>query len=82
MAVARIVGVKFPMHYTLSGQNVMFRGIPFRGDMLIDVRLDKDGDALSKTPGDLLGVYGANPATVGANDVNILLDRRIPAPPG
>ena len=63
---------EFPMPFTLSGRDAMVPGTPFEGNVDISVRLDKDGDAMTRRKGDLLGeVKGVK---VGAAGVPIPLD--------
>ncbi len=73
IAVKRIGSPKFPMAYTLSGNNAMIPGMPFTGKINVTVRLDSDGNASTREPTDLEGSYAGNPATVGQSDVNIEL---------
>ena len=74
IAVKRIGSPKFPMTYTLSGNNAMIPGMPFTGKINVTVRLDSDGNASTREPTDLEGSYAGNPATVGQSDVNIQLE--------
>jgi hypothetical protein len=62
----------FPMPFTLSGRDAMIPGTPFEGMVNVTVRLDKDGDAMTRRKGDLFGQ--ANNVKVGAQDVVIPLD--------
>lgn len=73
IAVKRIGFPKFPMAYTLSGNDAMIPGMPFTGKINITARLDSDGNASTREPTDLEGSYAGNPATVGQSDVNIEL---------
>jgi hypothetical protein len=41
----------------------------------IAVRLDKDGNAMTREAGDLTGEYKKNPVEVGAKNVDIVLDQ-------
>jgi hypothetical protein len=72
IAVQKLQAEDFPMRFTLSGRDAMIPGIPFEGRMSITVRVDKDGDALTRKKGD---VYGhADGVAVGKQDVTIALD--------
>lgn len=67
----------FPFAYTLTAQNVMFQGMPFEGAVEILVRVDKDGDAMTKVAGDLLGQHRGliNVGTAGAD---VVIDKVLP----
>ena len=62
----------FPLPFTLSSRDAMVPGTPFTGSVDITVRLDKDGDGITRRKGDLSGQ--ANGIKVGARDVTIALD--------
>lgn len=68
-AVARLSNLKFPLHYTLSQDNVMMSGLRFEGKANITARISKSGDAMGQM-GDLSGTYPGNPATVGQAGVD------------
>ena len=56
IAVARlIVPKKFPIPFKLTGANVMIPGRSLAGKVRVLARLDKDGEAMTKKPGDLVG---------------------------
>ena len=63
---------EFPMPFTLSGRDAMIPGTPFEGAITITVRLDKDGDGLTRKKGDLYGQV--NGVQVGSQGVTIPLD--------
>ena len=72
VAVQKLQAEDFPMRFSISGRDAMIPGIPFEGRMSISVRVDKDGDALTRKKGD---VYGhADAVAVGKQDVTIALD--------
>ena len=66
----------FPMDYEITERDVMMQGTAFSGPMRVDARVDGDGDALSKLPGD---VVGAHPAAVivGAEKVDVALKDKL-----
>ena len=78
LAVKKIDKPIFPLSYSLSQENVMMQGTPFTGKINITVRLDKDGNAVTRGPGDLSGEYKKNPAEVGVKNVDIVLDQIAP----
>jgi hypothetical protein len=53
VAVQRYENVKLPLDFKLGPENVMVQGTPFTGPFVIQARLDRDGDAMSKGPDDL-----------------------------
>jgi cytochrome c-type biogenesis protein CcmH len=74
LAVKKIDKPVFPLSYSLSQENVMMQGTPFSGKISITVRLDKDGNAMTRAAGDLTGDYKKNPVEVGAKNVDIVID--------
>ncbi len=74
LAVARLEAPQtFPLSFRLSAENVMHPGVSLAGKVKLEARVDKDGDAMSKNPGD---VYGAVDGLVAvpAKDVVVKLD--------
>jgi cytochrome c-type biogenesis protein CcmH len=72
LAVQRLQAGDFPMPFSLSSRDAMVPGIPFEGELSLTVRLDKDGDAMTRRKGD---VFGALPKVkVGTQDVVLPLD--------
>jgi cytochrome c-type biogenesis protein CcmH len=78
LAVKKIDKPTFPLSYSLGQENVMMQGTPFAGKINITVRLDKDGNAMTREAGNLLGDYKKNPAEVGSQNVDIILDQLAP----
>jgi hypothetical protein len=72
LAVQRLQAGDFPMPFALSNRDAMIPGTPFTGEISISVRVDKDGDPITRRKGDLLGQ--ATGVHVGAHDVKITLD--------
>lgn len=62
LAVKRLSG-ELPGDFTITEESSMIPGTPFVGDLDIIARLDQDGDAFSRQPGDLEGRGG--PVQVG-----------------
>jgi hypothetical protein len=85
LAVQKHPAGSFPMPFTLSGRDAMIPGTAFAGSIDITVRLDKDGDPLTRKKGDMVGQ--ANGVRVGSQDVGIPLDsiqsedQTLPGPP-
>ena len=75
LAVKKIDKPVFPLTYSLSQENVMMQGTPFTGKINLTVRLDKDGNPVTRTPGDMTGDYKKNPVNVGTKNVDILIDQ-------
>jgi cytochrome c-type biogenesis protein CcmH len=77
LAVKKIDHPTFPLDFTLSQENVMMQGMPFTGKINLTVRLDKDGNPVTRTPGDLTGDYKKNPVEVGTKNVDVVIDQLI-----
>ncbi len=73
VAVKRIEGPRFPLEFSLGPADRMIAEMPFEGPFAISVRLDGDGNASSREPGDVLGAYPEeiNP---GATGIELVLD--------
>ena len=78
LAVKKIDQPSFPLAYSLGQENVMMQGTPFAGKINVTVRLDKDGNAVTREAGNLLGDYKKNPVAVGSQNVDIILDQLAP----
>ena len=75
VAVSRHLRVAFPMEFQLDEENLMMPGFPSPDQkLIIEARLDRDGDATSKEAGDVYGLTSA-PVAVGSKGVSILLDK-------
>ena len=72
LAVQKLVAADFPMPFAISNRDAMIPGIPFEGPVSITVRVDKDGDAMTRRKGDVFGQ--ANDVEVGRHDVVVKLD--------
>jgi hypothetical protein len=72
MAVQKHPLGQFPMPFTLSARDSMIPGRHFEGRMDITVRIDKDGDGMTRKKGDLFGQ--ANNISVGTQDLAISVD--------
>ncbi len=75
-AVVRIPNPRFPLEFEIGPAQMMSEEMRFEGDYTLTARLDLDGNALSKLPGDLDGtVPGA--VSAGSEGVSLVLDRQI-----
>lgn len=75
LAVKRVATPSFPQAFQLTAQDVMQPGRAFEGPLSITARLDQDGNAMSKSPGD----WVSKPvlADVGGAPVKVVLDERL-----
>ncbi len=73
LAVKRVSSPSFPLQFSLGPEDRMIRTMPFSGELLLTARLDADGDATSRAPGDLQG-RAAGAHAPGASGVEIVLD--------
>ena len=77
VAVRKFASPTFPQSFSVTSANTMIQGMPFTGPFDIQVRLDQDGNAMTKSAGDLIT---SNPATgikPGGAPVEITLDKRL-----
>ena len=73
LAVRRFRAPSFPLEFDLGPEHRMIKTVPFAGELRLTARLDRDGDASSRTPGDLQG-GPAGTFAPGATGVEVVLD--------
>jgi cytochrome c-type biogenesis protein CcmH len=76
VAVKRIAAPRFPLDFEIGPGDRMIQTVPFAGPLLLSARVDADGNATSRQPGDLQGV-AAGPVDPGATNVTIRLDQQL-----
>ena len=74
IAVDRVDVGKLPMPFELTQANVMMQGLKFEGNVQITARLDRDGEATSREPGDVEGLLKA---TIPTKGLKLVLDTPI-----
>jgi len=72
LAVRRIADPRFPLEFEIGPQHVMMPGVRFEGPMRLTARLDSDGNASTRLPGDRQG-RAERPVTPGSGGVEIVL---------
>ncbi|MFQ5542603.1 MAG: tetratricopeptide repeat protein [Candidatus Binatia bacterium] len=75
LAVKKVDRPVFPYSYSLGPENMMMPGSPFSGKVTVSVRLDKDGNPITREPGSLKGDYKKNPVEIGSRRVDIIIDQ-------
>ncbi|MEM7412239.1 MAG: hypothetical protein AAF430_18570 [Myxococcota bacterium] len=78
LAVKRIPRPSFPVSFQLGPEDKMIQQMPFVGPITLTARLDADGNATSREPGDLMGSGVDGPVDTGATGVVIRLDTKLP----
>jgi hypothetical protein len=77
VAVARLSApAKFPVPFVLSAANAMFAGNAMTGSVRLSARVDKDGDAGSKNPGDIIGEH-PDLVAVPSKNIKLLLTKTL-----
>jgi cytochrome c-type biogenesis protein CcmH len=76
LAVRRIASPELPLDFEIGPQHAMIQGMPFAGEIQLTVRLDGDGDAMTRRAGDLAGQAPA-PVAPGTRGVTIVLDEQL-----
>ncbi len=73
LAVQRVVEPRFPLEFSIGPEDRMIEQMPFAGPLLLAARIDADGNAMTRQPGDL---QGAAPGSYepGASGVAIIVD--------
>ena len=70
LAVRRVASPRFPMDFSIGPDDRMIAGLPFSGPLRVTARIDRDGNATTRSPGDL---HGAVEGTVDPGDRGISL---------
>jgi hypothetical protein len=73
VAVKRLSAASFPIPFTLSARDMMIPTGAFDGEVSLAVRVDKDGDPMTRRKGDVFG--GLPKVSVGARAVKITLEQ-------
>ena len=73
LAVVRVASPRVPMPFSIGPDDRMNQSMPFAGEMLITARVDTDGNAMTRSPGDLQGA-SATPNAPGDRGVTLLID--------
>lgn len=63
----------FPLDFSVSQRDVMMGGTKLNGPVTVSARIDQDGDAISKQPGDIEGEHKGH-IVVGQGRASIVLD--------
>ena len=71
-----IKAADFPLKYKLTQRDVMMQGSVLNGKVRIEARIDQDGDAISKTPGDITG-KAHDVVSVGQTGIDFKLDTKL-----
>ncbi len=72
LAVKKLTVASWPITFSLDSRDAMFEGTQMKGKVIVQARVDKDGDAATKTPGDVTGASRA--IELPADKVVITLD--------
>jgi hypothetical protein len=77
LAVKRLPIGPFPLAFEIGPADVMIAGRPFSGPITLSARVDRDGNPMTRDPGDALATLPA-PVEPGARDVELRLERPSP----
>lgn len=80
LAVQRVVEPRLPLEFSIGPEDRMLEQIPFGGPLTLSARLDGDGNAMTRLPGDLQGAASGS-YEPGASGVEIVIDEVLPATP-
>ncbi len=75
VAAKRLEGNNYPMSFEITDTDLMSPDVKPDSPLNITVRVDKDGEAMSKKPGDLTGEYEKNPAPLNAEGIIIQINK-------
>jgi cytochrome c-type biogenesis protein CcmH len=73
LAVKRIPDPEFPLEFEIGPGDRMIQAVPFAGPLQVTARIDADGNAMTREPGDLQGrsTAGLQP---GDRGVEVVID--------
>jgi len=74
LAVVRVANPNFPQRFSIGPDDRMIQSMPFAGDIQISVRVDADGNVMTRSPGDLQGGSAISHAP-GDRGVTLLIDQ-------
>ncbi len=75
IAIGHYAAGEFPLAFSLHEENLMVKSFPDpEAELLLEARLDKDGDAISKEAGDVYG-YTTAPFSTSAKGVKLTMDK-------
>lgn len=72
-AVKRLPDPHLPLAFRIGPEDRMIQAMPFTGPFRLSARLDGDGNAASRSPGDLQGAID-EPVAPGATGLELVLD--------
>ena len=76
LAVKRVADPSFPLDFTIGPDDRMIEAMPFAGPLQLSARVDGDGDASSREPGDLQG-SASGTYDPGATGIDLLIDEQL-----
>jgi len=75
-AVKKIQAPSFPFEFSVGPEDRMIQTQPFQGPLQLSARLDADGNAGTRSPGDIQGRY-PDPVDPGARSLRFSLDETL-----
>jgi len=72
-AVKKVESPSFPFQFSVGPEDRMIQAQPFQGPLRLTARLDTDGNAGTRSPGDIQGGY-PDPVDPGAKSLEFSLD--------
>ncbi len=72
----QVTAKSFPFNFLVTSANVMMQGTQLTGAVRLEARIDQDGDAISKQPGDIVGEL-KSVVQVGVKDATFALDKTL-----
>jgi len=74
LAVKRIPDPKLPLAFSIGPGDRMIKPLPFAGPIKLSARIDSDGNAMTRLPGDLSG-SAPEPHQPGDSGVSVVIDQ-------
>lgn len=74
LVAKRVHPVTLPLSFQLTSEDSMIPAEQMPAQLFLQARLDQDGDAISRTPGDVAGVL-AGAVAIGASGIELVLNQ-------
>jgi hypothetical protein len=75
LAVRKLTVGSWPLPFSVDSRDAMLAGTTLSGKVVVTVRVDKDGDAITKNPGDVVGQ--SKPLEPPSKNVVVQLDKTL-----
>ena len=76
-AVQKFMGRNYPYAFVMTDKDLMMPQESIQSPLDLTVRVDKDGDPMTRMPGDLIGTYDKNPVALHAENIVVRVNETL-----